>query len=174
MSNYQNQQYPFNTEKPTVAVGLFTEHFVLDEGLWQCPISLAGSDGHLAYLPLLFNLTPSKPLTYVQTLTLRASIKTFRMLTDRYNVVFYGAEENLKFFSDYFDIGAPVYCVKEDLARIIGEYENGQLKRFTQAEAVERIGYGSWQEHHPMLNSAVWVLHAWRWCIANRQPKANP
>jgi len=174
MSNNQPQRGVFDFGKPTVAVCTFYEERFLHEGVWQFPIALASSDGFLAYLPVLTKPTSDKTLTYAQVVSLKASIETFRMLTDRYNVVCYGAEEVIKIIGDFFKPRTRVYCVKSELAKAIGEYENGQLKTFTQDEAVERIGHGVWQEPHLSLNSAAWVLQAFLWCVENGWTKTNP
>jgi hypothetical protein len=169
---YKEGQIDF--EKPTVAVCTFYEQRFLYEGMWQFPIALASSDGHMAYLPLQIKTTSANALSRDQANNIKASIETFRMLTDGYNVVCYDAEEVIKIIGDFFRPGTPVYCVKSELAKAIGEYENGQLKTFSQHEAVERIGYGHWQESHPCLDSAVWVLQAFYWSVENGWGKKSP
>ena len=67
------------------------------EGMWQFPVALAGSDGFMALTSRYCTFQPyPADATYAQLAYLKASIETFRMLTDGYNVVCYGAEEVIK------------------------------------------------------------------------------
>ena len=173
MSNKQFPQGLIDLHKPTVAVCTFYEEGFLHEGMWQFPIALASSDGYMAYLSVLVKPSSAKKLTDAQIVALKASIDTFRMLTDRYNVVCYGSKEVIKIIGDFFRPGTQVFCIKRQLAWVIGEYENGCLKTLTQKQASERIGLFVSEGPNPALNSAAWVLQACLWCLKKQLAKVS-
>ena len=175
MSNNQPQRGVFDFESRRLPSAHFTRNAYLHEGMRQFPIALASSDGFLALPPgtnpsrlqtrrlLMRRSNPSRPRSK-RSVCSRTATTLFVTVLKRLS----------KSSAIIFKPRTRVYCVKSELAKAIGEYENGQLKTFTQEEAVERIGHGVWQEPHLSLNSAAWVLQAFLWCVENGWTKTNP
>ena len=72
------------------------------------------------------------------------------------------------------DSDSSINFVCPALAEIWNLRDDEGMLNLSEEAMFERIVYVSSEGLHPALTKARWLLHAWRWCIANRQTKANP
>lgn len=175
MSNYQDDEQYFEWHYPFLAVSLLQDNYEIYLGMRKIPVALVADGGYSELITVLIPPDSSIPLEHEQVVALKASIETFRMNTDSFELVFYGANDYVGILSDYFDPKTLVYCAKRAFADIWDELDDeGQLKTFSQEEAVERIGHCDWEEQHPALTSAAQVLYVWNWACEKEMAKSNP
>lgn len=174
MSKYQNPKIPFDFQKPTLAIWIQHDRQRYLNGMAEFPVALAGSDGFTALIPVMVPFYRTPPTTRRQLAELKETTDTFRILTAGYDLVFFRPEYDAEMLRDHHDSDSSVNAVCPALAEIwdLGD-EDGMLN-LSEEEMMERLPCVASKGLHPALNKAGWLLHAWRWCIANRQPKNNP
>lgn len=173
MSNYQNHQNPFDFQKRTLAVWVQHNRQRYLHGMAEFQVALAGSDGFTALIPVLMPYFRTPPTKRRQLEALQESKDTFRILTAGYDLVFFHPEYDGEMLSDHHDSDSMINYVCPALEERWNLIDEKNMAGFTEDEIMERLPCIGSEGLHPALIKARWLLHAWRWCIANRQPKAN-
>ncbi len=108
-----------------------------------------------------------------QLAALQESKDTFRILTAGYDLVFFHPEYDGEMLSDHHDSDSMINYVCPALEERWNLIDEKNMAGFTEDEIMERLPCVGSEGLHPALIKARWLLHAWRWCIANRQPEAK-
>ena len=174
MSNNQNHQIPFDFQKRTLAVWVQHNRQRYLHGMAEFQVALAGSDGFTALIPVLIPYYHTPPTRRRQLAALQESKDTFRILTADYDLVFFNPEYDAEMLSEHHDSDSMVNSVGPVLADIWNLRDEDGMLNLSEEEMMERLPCVGSEGLHPALIKARWLLHAWRWCIANRQPEANP
>lgn len=174
MSNYQNHQTLSAFQKPTLAVWVQYDRQRYLHGMMEFPVALAGSDGFTALFPVLVPYDHTPPTKRRQLAALKESIDTFRILTAGYDLVLFDPEYDRHILNGNLDSDSSINFVSPALAEIWNLRDDEGMLKLSEEAMFERIVCVSSEGLHPALTKARWLLHAWRWCIANRQTKANP
>lgn len=174
MSNNENQQIPFDVQKPTLAIWVQQDRQRDLYGMGEFQVALAGSDGFTALIPVLMPYFRTPPTKRRQLEALQESKDTFRILTAGYDLVFFNTKYDAEMLNEHHDSDSSVNAVCPALAEIWDLRDEDGMLNLSEEEMMERLPCVGSEGLHPALIKARWLLHAWRWCIANRQPKTNP
>lgn len=174
MSNNENQQIPFDFQKPTLAIWVQQDRQRDLYGMGEFQVALAGSDGFTALIPVLMPYFRTPPTKRRQLEALQESKDTFRILTAGYDLVFFNTKYDAEMLNEHHDSDSSVNAACPALAEIWDLRDEDGMLNLSEEEMMERLPCVGSEGLHPALIKARWLLHAWRWCIANRQPKTNP
>lgn len=164
-------QAKFDSRPPLCAVWITPEKKKRRNGLSYAVVTLVRDDGICFGVTMAINPDTESTFDHNQS---EALIEYFRSLTgDRY-LLFFDADEGLKYLNCYVRPGKVAVSLKHALAEAFPEIHSDPRKATSFNKAMKQLGVPSTTEPWPDVSNGVQLLSAWYKCIEATLDKYSP